>query len=81
MPRIISKPKCVGRKFTVDIEVNGSHTYQIRSKSNRGLVTHNTVSLLNNVPPGIHFPMARYYIRRVRLMKKSPMIKDLLKSQ
>ena len=37
-----------------------------------------TVSLLAGVTPGAHFPNSRYYIRRMRLMKDSPLIPDLL---
>lgn len=33
-----------------------------------------TVSLLPGVPPGIHFPHAEYYIRRVQVSKNSPLI-------
>lgn len=32
-----------------------------------------TVSLLAGVPPGIHYPHAKYYIRRVRVSKQSKM--------
>lgn len=36
-----------------------------------------TVSLLPGVTPGIHFPHARYYIRRVRLQDTSPLVQKL----
>lgn len=36
-----------------------------------------TISLLNGSTPGIHYPMAHYYIRRVRLAKTSSLIKPL----
>jgi len=36
-----------------------------------------TVSLLPGVTPGIHFPHARYYIRRVRLQDTSPLVEKL----
>jgi adenosylcobalamin-dependent ribonucleoside-triphosphate reductase len=36
-----------------------------------------TVSLLPGVTPGIHFPHAKHYIRRVRLQENSPLVKTL----
>lgn len=36
-----------------------------------------TVSLLAGVTPGIHFPHAKYYIRRVRLQDSSPLVSKL----
>ena len=33
-----------------------------------------TVSLLPGVPPGIHYPHSKYYIRRIRLSKNSDLI-------
>lgn len=36
-----------------------------------------TVSLLPGVTPGIHFPHAEYYIRRVRLQANSPLVLSL----
>jgi adenosylcobalamin-dependent ribonucleoside-triphosphate reductase len=39
-----------------------------------------TVSLLAGATPGIHFPKSRYYIRRVRMSKFSPLIQKLEKS-
>eukprot|EP01080_Neovahlkampfia_damariscottae_P001598 gene1598-12723_t len=38
-----------------------------------------TVSLLNGSTPGMHYPEARYYIRRVRLSNKSELLDDLKK--
>ena len=37
-----------------------------------------TVSLLANVTPGIHFPTARTYIRRINLAQNSPLVDRLL---
>jgi ribonucleoside-triphosphate reductase len=37
-----------------------------------------TVSLLNGSTPGIHFPEAEYYIRRIRFSQDSPLL-DILK--
>lgn len=36
-----------------------------------------TVSLLPGVTPGIHFPHAKHYLRRVRLQESSPLVKML----
>jgi ribonucleoside-triphosphate reductase len=36
-----------------------------------------TVSLLPGVTPGIHFPHAKHYLRRVRLQENSPLVKTL----
>lgn len=33
-----------------------------------------TVSLLPGVPPGIHYPIAEYYIRRIRVASNSPLV-------
>jgi len=39
-----------------------------------------TVSLLVGATPGIHYPESRFYIRRIRLAKNSPLKKPLRKS-
>jgi hypothetical protein len=39
-----------------------------------------TLSLLAGVTPGIHYPEARYYIRRVRLSKNSPYVEVMRNS-
>lgn len=36
-----------------------------------------TVSLLAGATPGVHFPESRFYIRRVRLAKNSPLVEPL----
>lgn len=36
-----------------------------------------TVSLLAGVTPGVHFPVADYYIRRIRLQESHPMVQPL----
>lgn len=36
-----------------------------------------TVSLLAGSTPGIHFPMSRYYIRRIRISEDSPLVELL----
>lgn len=37
-----------------------------------------TVSLLSGITPGIHFPIGRYYLRRMRLSAQSPLVSRLL---
>lgn len=68
-----------GTAFTVDIEVggrDGTHSYQMAC-GDRAVVSHNSVSLLAGATPGVHFPSARCYIRRVRLMKDSHLVEPL----
>ena len=62
--RVITKPvKLKEKQFTVDIEVNGSHTYQLGN----GMVTHNTASIiLGSGASGIHPNHSDRYIRRVQ---------------
>lgn len=75
--KLAGKPKHVGEKFTVDIEVEETHSYTIATKSCRGVVSHNSVSLLAGSTPGIHFPKSQYYVRRVRLMNQSELLPAL----
>ncbi|NBQ70843.1 MAG: fused protease/ribonucleoside-triphosphate reductase, partial [Nitrosomonadaceae bacterium] len=39
-----------------------------------------TVSLLAGATPGVHFPLARYYIRRMRLGKNSDLVPPLIEA-
>jgi len=39
-----------------------------------------TLSLLGGATPGVHYPESKYYIRRVRLAKNSPLLKSLSSS-
>jgi len=68
--------KEISQAFTVDIEVEDTHNYQLEN----GIVSHNTVSLLAGATPGVHYPESRFYIRRVRLAKNSPLKKPLKKA-
>jgi ribonucleoside-diphosphate reductase alpha chain len=52
-------------KFTVDIEVNETHSYQLENKA----VVHNTSSLVLGTASGIHAWHNDYYIRRIRVGK------------
>lgn len=56
-------------ELTVDIEVSGTHTYQLSN----GCVSHNTVSQLVNSSSGIHPRYSKYYVRTVRNDKKDPL--------
>jgi ribonucleoside-diphosphate reductase alpha chain len=53
------------KSLTLDLEVNGTHTYQLANK----VVTHNTSSLVLGTSSGIHAWFAKYYIRRMRIGK------------
>lgn len=57
------------RNLTVDVEVSGTHTYQLHN----GCVTHNTVSQLVDSASGIHARHSEYYIRTVRADNKDPL--------
>jgi len=61
-------------EFTVDIEVENTHSYQLSN----GVVSHNTVSLRVGCAPGIHPRWSQYYIRRVRNSKNDPITKFLM---
>lgn len=74
MPRVTRSSRNIGKRFTVDIEVANSHSYQL----NNGIKVHNTVSLLAGATPGIHYPESNYYIRRVRLKKDSDMLPGII---
>lgn len=65
--------KEIADSFTVDIEVENTHNYQLEN----GVVSHNTVSLLAGATPGLHYPESRFYIRRVRLSNHSKLLKPL----
>lgn len=58
------------KEITVDIEVTGTHTYQLSN----GCVSHNTLSLLPGVTPGVHPGYAQYMIRRIRIASNNPLV-------
>lgn len=58
---------------TYDIEVEESHQYLLG-----GTVSHNTVSLLANATPGMHYSESQYYIRRVRIAKDHDLLQKLI---
>jgi len=61
--RIVKKE--VSKSFTVDVEVENTHSYQLEN----GVVTHNSVSQRVGSASGIHPRYSPYYIRRVRVSK------------
>jgi ribonucleoside-triphosphate reductase (thioredoxin) len=61
----ITKITKIPSKFTLDIEVAGTHTYQLEN----GMVSHNTSSLVVGTSSGIHAWHNDFYIRRVRVGK------------
>ncbi len=63
--KIVSMPKKIGKKMTVDVEVGGSHTYQLAN----GCVTHNSTSCILGTASGIHPHHAKRYFRRVQVNK------------
>jgi len=62
------------KTLTLDLEVNGSHTYQLSNK----VVTHNTSSLVLGTSSGIHAWFAKYYIRRMRIGKNETLYRYLI---
>lgn len=84
MVKVLGEPKPVWAPMhTFDLEVGGAdnaaatHSYQIVLADGTNIVTHNTVSLLAGATPGVHFPISRCYIRRVRLAKDSDLVGPL----
>lgn len=68
--------KITESKFTVDIEVNNTHSYQLKNKT----VVHNTASIVMGCSSGIHAWHNDYYIRRIRVMKNESMYPFLLQN-
>lgn len=59
--------------LTLDIEVPEGNTYLANT-----YVSHNTVSILAGVTPGVHWPVASgQYIRRVRFSRGNPIVEAL----
>jgi len=68
--------KKLDAEFTLDIEVDGTHTYQLEG----GLVSHNTTSLVVGSASGNHAWWWTHYLRRVRVGKEEPIYKYLLEN-
>ena len=70
----ITKLNCP--EFTVDIEVENTHSYMLSN----GWISHNTVSQLTDSASGIHPRHDPYYYRRVRNDNKDPLTQFLVDS-
>ena len=78
-----------GRRNTFDAMSGGYDSIQVwdrtysdwlgipRSIKTTSIKPSGTVSLLANVTPGIHYPLAEYYIRRIRFQSDSKLLKKL----
>lgn len=71
--KVITTPKIIKQDLTVDLEIENTHSYQLEN----GMVSHNSISLLAGVSPGVHYPHSEYYIRRVRVAENSPLLENL----
>jgi len=74
--KIKSIKKLETPEFTVDIEVENTHSYQLSN----GWVSHNTVSQLTNAASGIHARHDEFYIRRVRADNKDPLTQFMIEA-
>jgi len=64
------------KQFTVDLEVENTHSYQLKNKT----VVHNTASIVMGCSSGIHSWHNDYYIRRIRVMKNESIYKYLVEN-
>lgn len=69
-PYVVKNIENIGLHRTYDIEVDNIHEY-----FQGGLRSHNTLSLLPTVSPGIHHSFSSYYIRRIRISSDDPLLK------
>lgn len=60
-------------ELTVDIEVENTHSYQLKNKT----VVHNTSSLVLGTSSGIHAWHNDYYVRRIRVGKNEAIYNHL----
>lgn len=63
-------------QFTVDIEVEGTHSYQLEN----GAVVHNTTSKLFGLTEGWHLPSMAWYMRWVQFRHDDPLVQDYIKA-
>ena len=70
----IKSIKQLSPEFMVDIEVEGTHSYQLSN----GWISHNTVSQLTDSASGIHARHSEYYIRTVRADRKDPLCQMMI---
>lgn len=70
-----------GYKFLKQYDRNLSEFLQIpESIKITSIKPSGTVSLLGGATPGLHYPISRFYIRRVRLGKNSELVPELQKN-
>lgn len=62
--------------FTVDIEVEDTHSYQLSN----GAVVHNTTSKLFGLTEGWHLPAMAWYMRWVQFRNDDPLVQDYIKA-
>ncbi|NJO64675.1 MAG: hypothetical protein HC836_43015, partial [Richelia sp. RM2_1_2] len=62
--------------FTVDIEVEDTHSYQLEN----GAVVHNTTSKLFGLTEGWHLPAMAWYMRWVQFRHDDPLVQDYIKA-
>lgn len=74
MLKVKSVRKLNSPEFTVDIEVENTHSYQL----DNGWVSHNTVSQVVDSASGIHPRFSKYYLRTVRADRKDPLCTFML---
>jgi hypothetical protein len=74
MAKVTSGPRPAGRQRTLDIEVANTHSYTIQLPDGRGIISHNTLSLLAGCTPGCHPGLYKFFIRRVRMSSDSPLV-------
>jgi ribonucleoside-diphosphate reductase alpha chain len=69
----IKSVKKGNKKYTVDITVKDTHSYQLEN----GCVVHNTASIVLGTSSGIHAWHNDYYIRRIRVGKNEAIYRYL----
>lgn len=75
IPGKVSSVVGAGVCETFDVEVENDHWYYAGS-----VKSHNTVSLLAGVTPGVHPAFSRYYIRRIRFSAEDPLVEACRKN-
>ena len=68
----IDKVRLTQPELTVDIEVEETHSYQLKN----GCVSHNTTSKLFGLTEGAHLPSMREYLRWVQFRTGDPLIEE-----
>lgn len=71
MLKIAKIRKAEQQIHTVDIEVAGTHSYQL----DNGAVSHNTLSIVAGATPGVHPGFSQYHIRRIRMSSNDMLVK------